>query len=181
MTFVLLLRGINVGTSVKISMKDLVSWLQEMGLERVSTYLNSGNALFDSELAAAFLERQIAEVVERKCGQSVPVLVKSADDMIQIAASIPPEWQNDQSQQTYVAYLFEEFAYEGLISELPVKKEFLQMHYCNQALVWNIKRENYNKSQITKIASHPAYGFMTTRNSNTARKLAELCRLRLSV
>ena len=41
--------------------------------------------------------------------------------------------------------------------------------------VFRFKRENYNRSQITKIVGHCSYARMTTRNVNTARKLAALC------
>ena len=51
----------------------------------------------------------------------------------------------------------------------------MSIFYTPGAIVWNIKRENYNRSQITKIAGHSSYARMTTRNVNTARKLAALC------
>jgi uncharacterized protein (DUF1697 family) len=53
--------------------------------------------------------------------------------------------------------------------------DFMEIIYKHECIIWNIKRENYNKSHITKIANHPSYDRMTTRNLNTARKLAELC------
>jgi uncharacterized protein (DUF1697 family) len=105
----------------------------------------------------------------------VPVLVKPAADMRRIAAMIPGDWQNDGTQQTYVAYLFGGIAAQDLIEELPVKRQYIEFIHGNGAIVWNIRRENYNRSQITRLAGHPAYAAMTTRNVNTARKLAALC------
>ena len=61
------------------------------------------------------------------------------------------------------------------MSDLPVKFEFLSIYHTPGAIVWNIKRENYNRSHITKIAGHSSYARMTTRNVNTARKLAAMC------
>jgi uncharacterized protein (DUF1697 family) len=86
------------------------------------------------------------------------------------------EWTSDKKEQTYVAYLFDDISRPEIISELPIKKEYMEIFYTNKAIVWNIKREYYNRSQITKIATHKYYSRMTTRNVNTARKLAELCR-----
>ena len=77
--------------------------------------------------------------------------------------------------QTYVAYLFSDVDTPGLVSDLPVRFEFMSIFYTRGAIIWNIRREDYNRSQITKIAGHSAYGRMTTRNVNTARKLAALC------
>ena len=46
MRYVALLRGINVGKSVQVPMKNLKALLEQRGFEKVTTYLNSGNALF---------------------------------------------------------------------------------------------------------------------------------------
>ena len=43
-TWVLLLRGINVGTGNRISMRDLAAVLDGLGLRDVQTYIQSGNA-----------------------------------------------------------------------------------------------------------------------------------------
>ena len=53
-------------------------------------------------------------------------------------------------------------------------KTSTEMSEMHEAIVWNIKREHYNRSQITKITGHRSYARMTTRNVNTARKLAAL-------
>jgi uncharacterized protein (DUF1697 family) len=51
----------------------------------------------------------------------------------------------------------------------------MTIFYTPGAIVWNIKREDYHRSQINKIVGHSSYARMTTRNVNTARKLAALC------
>jgi uncharacterized protein (DUF1697 family) len=173
--YVALLRGINVGKGPRVPMKTLKSLLEGLGLSGVLTYLNSGNVVFDSELAAPELTQLIEGELERAFGEKIPTLVKTSTQMIEIAESIPIEWGSNSGEQTYVAYLFSDVASPGLIDELPVKREFMSIFYANEAVVWNIKRENYNRSHITKIAGHSSYARMTTRNVNTARKLAALC------
>ena len=66
MKYVVLLRGINVGNSVRIPMTKLKSLLEEMGLRNVVTYLNSGNAIFESLLPAVKLTAQIGERLEKR-------------------------------------------------------------------------------------------------------------------
>jgi uncharacterized protein (DUF1697 family) len=173
--YVCLLRGINVGKGVRVPMKSLKGVLEGLGLRAVITYLNSGNVVFESELGASELTELIEEALERAFGEKIPTLVKTSTEIIEIAESIPSEWGNNETEQTYVAYLFSDVARPSLVSELPVKKEFMSIFYAHEAIVWNIKREDYNRSQITKIAGHSAYARMTTRNVNTARKLAALC------
>ena len=175
MRYVALLRGINVGKGPRVPMKTLKSLLEGLGLTDVLTYLNSGNVMFESGHSASELTQLIEEELERSFGAKVPTLVKTATQMIQIAESIPAEWGSNEAEQTYVAYLFSDVAKPGLVDELPIKRQFMSIFYAHEAIVWNIKRENYNRSQITKIAGHSSYARMTTRNVNTARKLAALC------
>jgi len=175
MKYVALFRGINVGNSIRISMSDLKELLEINGLKNVSTYLNSGNALFESSMSSNELMEFIEKILSKKYRQEVSVLVKKAKEIIDIAEAIPPDWNNDESQQTYVAYLYPDVAKPSLIDQLPIKKEYMSIIYKHKCLIWNIKRTNYNKSHITRIVEHRSYARMTTRNSNTARKLAELC------
>jgi len=173
--YVALLRGINVGKGARVPMKTLKALLEGLGLSNVVSYLNSGNVVFESGLSATELTRLIEEELERVFGEKIPTLVKTSKEIIEIAESIPGEWGSNAGEQTYVAYLFSDVDKPGLVSELPVKTEFLSIYYTPGAIVWNIKRENYNRSHITKIAGHSSYARMTTRNVNTARKLAALC------
>jgi len=179
MTFVLLLRGINVGKSVQVPMARLKALLEGLGYTGVATYLNSGNALLEADEDEARVRERVEGELERVFGQRIPTLVKAGPDMVRIAEALPADWQNDETQQTYVAYLFPEADRPSLGDELPIKRQYVDLFYVPGALIWHIPRELYNKSQITKIVAHPAYGLMTTRNSNSARKLAELCRERL--
>lgn len=175
MKYVALLRGINVGKGARVPMKTLQALLEGLGLRDVVTYLNSGNAVFSSSLSALDLTCVLEDELQRAFGAQIPTLVKTSEDVIAIAKSIPSEWVNGEGEQTYVAYLFSDVDKPGLVSELPVKMEFLTIFYTPGAIVWNIKRENYNRSHITRIAGHSSYARMTTRNVNTARKLAALC------
>lgn len=173
--YVALLRGINVGKGVRVPMKDLKALFEGLGLADVVTYLNSGNVVFSSAMDAPELTRMVEDALSRAYGQEIPTLFKTSSQIISIAASIPSEWANDQRQQTYVAYLFPDVDVPDLVSDLPVRFEFLTIYHTPGAIVWNIKREDYNRSHITRIAGHSSYARMTTRNVNTARKLAAMC------
>jgi len=175
MKYVALLRGINVGKSIQVPMKLLKYQLEGIGLMNVMTYLNSGNVLFETGINLNELNAMIGSMLENEYGQKISVLIKTSEEIIKIRDSIPNEWQNDETQQTYVAYLFKDVANPELINELPIKRQYIEIKYAFEAIIWNIRRENYNRSQITKIANHKSYDRMTTRNVNTARKLAELC------
>src|SRR5687768_17526364 len=64
--YVVLLRGINVGGKNKVSMTELKRCLEEFGCEGVTTYINSGNVLLYSNIAAEKLGPKIETMLSRK-------------------------------------------------------------------------------------------------------------------
>ncbi|MDD2734454.1 MAG: DUF1697 domain-containing protein [Desulfuromonadaceae bacterium] len=174
MKYVALLRGINVGKNNRIDMKSLRSLFEMNGYLNVATYINSGNVIFESDKETKILAEEIEVSLLKTIGAEISVLVKTVHELAHIAAQIPVNWENDTEQRTDIAYLFDEADTEDIINELPIRKEFLDVRYSTGALMWNVKRENYNKSQLNKIIGHRLYQYMTIRNVNTARYLAGL-------
>ena len=79
--FVSLFRGINVGGNKPVRMDALKELHESLGLQRVETYIQSGNVVFTSEDAIpAQLSRQIEEAFEHKFGFLSKVMVRSADE-----------------------------------------------------------------------------------------------------
>ncbi len=71
--FVALLRGINVGGKNKVSMPELRSLLESMGLENVASYVQSGNVVFRSAAGDA---RRLAAQIEQRVGDEFGVRPK---------------------------------------------------------------------------------------------------------
>ncbi len=172
MKYIALLRGINVGNSVKVDMKELKSLFESLGCADVSTYINSGNVFFESAEPSRAIRDLIEKKLSEKTGSEIRVLIKTKAEIAAIADSIPAEWENDAEQKTDVAYLFESIDDEKILDELPLRKEHARILYVPGAVIWNIRRTDYNKSRLNKIISHRMYQDMTVRNVNTARRLA---------
>ncbi len=174
MKYAVLLRGINVGSSSpRVVMKDLRERLEQEGFSEVSTYINSGNILLDSSLSREEAAENIRRILYDLSGAEIPLLIKTVDDMRAIAGALPESWQNDKEQKSDVAYLFPEIDSEDTIEELPLILDYLDIRYVPGAIIWNVSRENQNKSRLSKLAGHKLYKLMTIRNVNTARFLAE--------
>lgn len=92
MTYVALLRGVNVGRGARVPMKDLKTVLEGLGFHDVVTYLNSGNAVFSSKMSPPALTCLVEDELERAFGGRIPALIKTSAEMIAIAESIPGEW-----------------------------------------------------------------------------------------
>ncbi|TGM46369.1 DUF1697 domain-containing protein [Leptospira vanthielii] len=172
MKYIALFRGINVGGNRKVEMKKLRVLFESLGFTEVSTYINSGNVIFESNQDPKTVFLAITTGLEKNFDFEIPTLVKTEKEMKKIADAIPSDWQNDPTQRTDIAYLFPDVDSKKTIEELPFKKDFVDVRYVKGAIFWNIKKEDVNKSQLAKLISHKLYKSMTIRNINTARFLA---------
>jgi uncharacterized protein (DUF1697 family) len=170
--FIALLRGINAGTLRRVEMGKLKQLFERLGYTRVSSYLNSGNILFKAEQEAEEIRKNVETSLKEELGIEIPTLVKSDIEMLRIVNAIPVTWQNNSEQRTDVAFLFPQIDLEKVLSDLPVKRDFIDLCYVPGAVIWNLDRKNLYKSHLSKIISHPHYQLMTVRNVNTARYLA---------
>lgn len=168
------LRGINVGGNKKVSMRTLKEIFENLGYSEVSTYINSGNVIFNSDKTAKELQGEIEQTLLQSFGYEIPTLVIPQKKIQEMAHKIPEKWQNDDNQKTDVAFLFEEIDDEIILDKLPVRKEFLNMIYLQGAIALNVLRDYYNRSRWNKLASHKLYQKMTIRNINTLRFLAKI-------
>jgi uncharacterized protein (DUF1697 family) len=172
MEFVALLRGINVGGNKRVEMNRLKELFETLGYANVTTYINSGNVIFESDKEKESIYKNVEKNLKKEFGFDIPVLIKTKQEMRKIAQAVPGNWQNDSAQRTDVAYLFMEIDKEETIDELPVNREHIDIRHTKGAIFWNVERKNYNKSRLNKLIGHESYQFMTLRNVNTARFLA---------
>jgi len=172
---VALLRGINVGGRNKVEMARLKLTFERLGLTGVVTYINSGNVVFRcetrplAELAAA-LEAAIAA----DFGLSVPVVLRERASIEALCAAVPPSWVDSATMRTYVMFLWDSHDRADVLDPFPVRPELETVRYVGGAIVWNIGRRDLGHSGLAKLTASPLYPYLTIRNINTVRKLAEL-------
>jgi uncharacterized protein (DUF1697 family) len=88
-TFVALLRAVNVGGTGKLPMKDLKAMCEEVGFDRVTTYIASGNVVFASRLTEAKVKSTLGARLRAYAGKDVGVLVRTAAEMAAVVARNP--------------------------------------------------------------------------------------------
>jgi uncharacterized protein (DUF1697 family) len=88
-SYVALLRAVNVGGSGKLPMSELRAIGEACGFQHVRTFIASGNLLFDSDSAESDVEAKIERRLEGFFGKRVPVFVRSAAEMAEVAARNP--------------------------------------------------------------------------------------------
>lgn len=90
--YVALLRGINVGGKHKLPMTLLVELAQAIGARDVTTYIQSGNAMFRATAAVARrLPDDLAAAIAARLGFAVPVVVRSLDEIAALRSPYPIE------------------------------------------------------------------------------------------
>ena len=90
MTYIAMLRGINVGRGKMVKMERLRTLFAGLGFGEVKTYVQSGNVVFQAERkSSAELTRTIEAKIQRDFGFIVPVLIKTSKELAQIVRANP--------------------------------------------------------------------------------------------
>jgi uncharacterized protein (DUF1697 family) len=89
-TYIALLRGINVGGKHKLPMSDLKLLIEQTGCADVRTYIQSGNVILTSSVKdPAVLEKQITAAISRRYGFAPRVLLLTCAEFEKAAAANP--------------------------------------------------------------------------------------------
>ncbi|WP_342429604.1 DUF1697 domain-containing protein [Neobacillus sp. FSL H8-0543] len=175
MIFIALLRGINVGGKNKIDMKLLKQTFEQVGMNDVVTYINTGNIIFTNKSASKTeLSCILEEAINKDFGLEIKVVVRSVDDVREIINAIPETWKNDQDMKSDVMFLWDEMDDESVLENLVIKPNIDRVKYVPGAILWSVDTKNITKSGKSKIIGKKLYKQVTVRNVNTARKIYEL-------
>lgn len=175
MKYLALLRGINVGGNKKVEMSRLKKVFEDLGFQNVSTYINSGNVIFDSaNTNQSTLVSKIEEGIAKAFGFSVPVIIKTAKYIQDLAKAVPASWNNDSDQRTEILFLWEKFDSKEAIKQIKTNPDVDELIYLPGAIVWHLDKKHLTKSGMHKFIGTEVYKNMTARNINTLRKLSQI-------
>ncbi|NOX31594.1 MAG: DUF1697 domain-containing protein [Actinobacteria bacterium] len=88
-TYVVLLRGINVGGHRKLPMADLRSLCAEAGHTSVATYIQSGNVVLRSSMDAPQVQADLEERLLVRLDSAVPVVVRTRSELEYLVENPP--------------------------------------------------------------------------------------------
>ncbi len=174
--YALLVRSINVGGKNKVVMAQLRQELTELGLEKVETYINSGNIFFTSTAPKA----QLVEKLEAFFGVHYPFIqsfsLLSQEDYEAEVENLPDWWNEDLARKDVLFYT------EGLdvdqviatVESLELKDEVL--HFGKRGIFWGkFSEESYSKTAYHKyLLKMPFYRYITIRNAKTFDKIGQM-------
>jgi uncharacterized protein (DUF1697 family) len=173
--YVALLRGINVGGKTLVKMAELKRCFEKLGFDGVSTYIASGNVLFEAEAAdAGELVATIEAAMEHELELPLKVVVLDQKQYARIVEAVPDSWIGDDALRANVAFVRPGTDAREVVGGLEPDAAIEEMTAIDGAILWATRRDSLNRSAVRKLISAPAYKELTIRNLNTTLKLHDL-------
>lgn len=179
MKYIALLRGINISGKNKISMPELKKLLEENNYQNVSTYLNSGNIIFECNIDnKQTIMDNIHTLIKTKFLLDIPVYI-TTDKELETILNNSPKWWGSSNKEIYdnLIFIIPPTKYEEVYNTIGSPKEGLeQIEEYNNCIFWSFDLNNYRKSNWwVKTASTDIKDKITIRTANTMRKILEIC------
>lgn len=181
MKYIALLRGINISGKNKIPMKELKLYLEEK-YQNVSTYLNSGNIIFESDMDKETIMKDIYKTIKNKFNLEIPVFIMTLPELKELLSNAPNWWGNNNKEiYDNLIFIIPPTKYEEVYNTIGKPKENIeQIKEYNNYIFWSFDLKNYRKSNWwIKTASTNIKDKITIRTSNTMKNLLRLCENKL--
>ena len=174
--YALLVRGINVGGKNKVVMAEFRQELTELGLEKVESYINSGNVFFTSTDSKS----QLIEKLETFFGVHYPFIqsfsLLSQEDYEAELENLPDWWTKDLARKDVLFYT------ESLdVDQVIEKVDSLELvdevvHFGKLGIFWGkFSEESYYATAYHKyLLKMPFYRQITIRNAKTFDKIGQM-------
>ena len=180
MKYIVLLRGINISGKNKISMGELKLELENNKYKNVSTYLNSGNIIFESDINdKKNIMKDIHKIIKNKFNFEIPVFVMTASELEDIIDNKPNWWGTDNKEVYHnLIFIIPPAKYEDVYNVIGKPKEDIEkIREYNNYIFWSYDLKNYRKSNWwVKTASTNIKDKITIRTSNTVKKVLAICK-----
>jgi uncharacterized protein (DUF1697 family) len=174
--YLALLRGLNVGGNNIVKMADLRACLERAGLNSVTTYIQSGNVLFQSHLKnAARLAGSIEQTLSKEFAYTAVVVVVSQEQLERIVNEAPPGFGSNPAKYRYdVVFIKPPFSAPEVLPTISLKQGVDAALESNGVLYLERLISRAAESKLSKLITNAAYKSMTIRNWNTVGKLRQL-------
>lgn len=176
-TYVILLRGINVGGKNKIPMSDLRKCLEDLGFSNISTYIASGNVILKSEKRAKEVKALIEEALPERFNldnELIKVLVLTRDQF-QAVIEDKPEGFGEQPETYHSDAIFLMDIDSAQAMSVFDPREGVDKVWPGEGVIYSQRLSaQRTKSRLSKIMGTPAYQSMTIRSWNTTTKLQKM-------
>jgi len=170
--FFAFLRAINAGRSRAVRMHVLRQTFESLGFSKVATFLASGNVVFETRAKGMrALEKKIERKLQQTLGYSVPVFIRTNQELKKIAALEPFKLSRGQGGDVNVILLVNNLdeTSKAKLKTLGTETDGFRVHG-REVYWWRRKRPGtslYSTVPLKKALSQP----FTIRSTSTMRRL----------
>jgi uncharacterized protein (DUF1697 family) len=171
--FIAFLRAINVGGGRTVKMQPLRQVFESLGFSRVTTFIASGNVVFETTTKnIKALERKIERALKAALGYKVRAFVRGEDELAKIANYRPfPQSKFDETWQSNIIFLADNLneKLKQNVEALRTNTDTFEVH--GQEIYWQ-RRRKQNKSLFSTVPLEKMLGrAFTVRGANTIKKI----------
>ena len=172
---VALLRGVNVGGKNRLPMKDLVEMFTAAGCSNVSTYIQSGNVLFNAPASVLKkLPENIAKQIAETFGFRAPVILRTAEQMAETVRA-NPFLAAGKAESTLHVYFLAETPGSAAIAKLDPDRSPPDAFHAHGREIYLHLPNGMARTKLTNAYFDSKLGTVcTARNWATVLKLTEL-------
>jgi uncharacterized protein (DUF1697 family) len=176
-TYVILLRGINVGGKNIVPMAGLKSCLEELGFANVSTYIASGNVILESDKPSAEIKTQIEAALTKgfKLDSALIKVLVLSRKQLQAVIDNKPKGFGDQPEKYHSDAIF--LMDIDAAQSMPIfnPRAGVDKVWPGDGVIYSQRRSaERTKSRLSKIMTSPLYKSMTIRSWSTTIKLLDI-------
>jgi uncharacterized protein (DUF1697 family) len=168
--YVALIRGINVGGNSIIPMAKLRAAVEACGMKNVSTFIASGNVLFEAPRSPRLEAR-----LSKQLGLPIRLTLRTHAEMAAIVKNAPKGFGAKPDTFRYdVWFVIPPTTAEQVVAALEPKEGVDAVVAGDQVVYATREIARASQSRLTRVIGTPVYTSVTIRNWNTTRKLEEL-------
>ena len=177
-TWIVLLRGVNVGENHKLPMKELAALLETLDLSGVKTYIQSGNVVFRGPRGPApKLAATIASAIEETFDFRPGVIALTKEHLAKAAAANPfPAAESLQDGKTLHLFFLGEAPKKVDVAGLDAAKAPSEQWRVIDSVLYLHTPEGFGKSKLAAKAERCLGVPATARNWRTVTELLKLAK-----
>jgi uncharacterized protein (DUF1697 family) len=174
-TYVSMLRGINVGGRKRIEMVDLKELYESLDLQKVKTYIQSGNVVFQFKGSTSLeLTKIIESEIKEVFGIDLIVFIRAKNEFEKIIQNNP--LKNEDINKLYITFL-SEYPSEIPFIEIEKIKDNSEKFSINTKEIYLFCPNGYGRTKLSNnFFEKKLKVFATTRNWKTVNKLFDLAK-----
>ncbi len=174
---VVLLRGVNVGGRHKLPMAQLREVCESQGYTNVSTYIQSGNVVLDSDFPTPELAGRLETAIGDAVGFTPGVVVRTADQVARALTANPYPETPERDRYLHIGFMSEQPAATAVsvLAEVDCAPESFTV--VGKEIFLDYTNGMGQSKKLVRIPFERKLGVViTARNLRTVRKLAEMAR-----